>query len=311
MYLNEFDEFNDAAILYESGDEGEEFIINRLPKRYVRDFQNPFEWHRAHEFTHRYRFPKEVVIYYILPLIVNKLAYENNRGLPAPPETQLIISLCYYVTGDAQQEIGDLHGFSQATVCRIVHRVSVALAELLHDFVHFPTTRKEQLLNIQQIFNIAGFPWVAAIVDGVHVEIISPGKAIGEIFRNRKDYFSINVLVAVDARGKILYIDVRNPGSAHDSTCLDRSGLNVIFIQYLVEGNLLGDSGFANLSYLLTPFVNSSDDAERLLTKCLISTRTVVEQTFGRWKKKFHCLYGIILYYLDNTISIICATAVL
>lgn len=40
-------------------------------------------------------------------------------------------------------------------------------------------------------------------------------------------------------------------------------------------------------------------------------TRNVVERTFGRWKKKFACLSRGLKNNLDNSIAIICATAVL
>ncbi|KAJ8677029.1 hypothetical protein QAD02_012816 [Eretmocerus hayati] len=311
-YMDQYDQYHDAANdILEFEEEDLDVGVPPLTKRYIRDFQNPFEWYRAHEFTKRYRFSKDVVMFHILPLIEDKLQWENNRGLPVPPPIQVVISLRYYATGHFQREVGDLHGFSQSTVCRVIHRVSIALAELLHEFVHFPRTRLEQLFNIQEFYNRGGVPGVAGVIDGVHIEIISPGKSIGEIFRNRKGYFSINVLVVVDNRGRILHIDVRNPGSVHDSTCVDRSGLNIIFIEHRVEGNLVGDNGFANLPYLLTAFDKPTDEAQKLYNKCIILTRNVVERIFGGWKQKFQCLKGIILYYIDNTISIICATAVL
>ncbi|KAJ8671189.1 hypothetical protein QAD02_002448 [Eretmocerus hayati] len=136
-----------------------------------------------------------------------KLKWKNNRGLPVSPPLQLLIGLRYYATGDFQREVGDLHRFSQSPVCRVVHRVSVALAELLHDLVHFPRIRREQFFNIQDFYNRGGLPGVAGVIDGVQIEIIRPGRSIGEIFRNRKGYSSINVLVIVDNRGKILLID--------------------------------------------------------------------------------------------------------
>ncbi|KAJ8664388.1 hypothetical protein QAD02_006050 [Eretmocerus hayati] len=281
LYDQYHDEIND---ILETVEEDIDVDVQRLSKRYVRDFQNPFEWYRGHEFTKRYRFSKDVVMFYILPLIEDKLQWENNRGLPVPPPIQLTIGLRYYATGHFQREIGDLHGFSQS--------YAGSYTEFL-------------LLLLNCYMSIAG------VIDGVQIEIISPGKSIGGIFRNRKGYFSINVLIVVDNRGRILHIDVRNPGSVHDSTCVDRSGLNIIFIEYRVEGNLVGDNGFANLPYLLTAFDKPTDEAQKLYNKCIISTRNVVERIFGGWKQKFQCLKGIILYHIDNTISIICATAVL
>ncbi|KAJ8676768.1 hypothetical protein QAD02_012555 [Eretmocerus hayati] len=221
------------------------------------------------------------------------------------------MALRFCATGHIQQVIGDLRGFSQPTACRCINKVCRALAGLLHEFVQFPSTRREQLVNIQQFYNIAGFPGVAAGIDGTHIEIICPTRQYGEIFRNRKGYFSINVLVAVDARGKILFIDVRHPGRVHDSTCFDRSALKVMFEEHLVEGLLIGDNGYANYTYLLTPFVIKTCEEEVLYNDCHIATRNCVERFFGRWKKKFGCLKTCRHNHIDNTISIVCASAVL
>ncbi|GFQ83222.1 hypothetical protein TNCT_662801, partial [Trichonephila clavata] len=42
-----------------------------------------------------------------------------------------------------QLAIADLFDVSQPTVCRVVHRVSEAIASLLPDFIHLPVNREE------------------------------------------------------------------------------------------------------------------------------------------------------------------------
>ncbi|KYQ46309.1 hypothetical protein ALC60_14731 [Trachymyrmex zeteki] len=54
----------------------------RLPKRYIRDVRNPFEWWSDDEFIKRYRFRKKSVIHYILPRIEEPLRKASRRGLP-------------------------------------------------------------------------------------------------------------------------------------------------------------------------------------------------------------------------------------
>ena len=46
----------------------------RLPKRYIRDGQNPFEFYNEEEFKKRYRFNKDSVLHGILPKIEEGLA---------------------------------------------------------------------------------------------------------------------------------------------------------------------------------------------------------------------------------------------
>ncbi|KAJ8677312.1 hypothetical protein QAD02_013099 [Eretmocerus hayati] len=307
--IDEFDYFDEIEDLL---DTDEILMLYRLPKRYVRDFQNPYEWYRPKEFENRYRFSKDVVLHIILPLIRDRLENQNNRGLPVSPELKMTIALRFFATGDFQTVIGDLRGFSQSTVCRVVHKVSVALADLLHEFVRFPETEREDKVNTQLFYNIAYLAGVSALLDATHIETISPGVDIGEIFRNRKGYYSINVLAAVDPRGKFLYFDVRHPGSTHDSTCLDRSALRVLFPQHRVKGLLVADKGFPCETWLLAPYKGRRlTPVQKRHSRSFNKTRNGVETNFGRWKKKFPCLATILLNHIDNTIAIICATAVL
>ncbi|KAJ8680858.1 hypothetical protein QAD02_016645 [Eretmocerus hayati] len=163
--------------------------------------------------------------------------------------------------------------------------------------------------DIQQV--IGDLRGVAAAIDGTHIPIICPSREFGEIFRNRKGYFSLNILVAVDAKGRILFIDVRHPGSAHDATCFDRSALKVMFQEHWVEGLLIGDNGYGDYPYLLVPYVIRDTEEKVVYSECQIATRNPVERFFGRWKKMFACLKRGLRNYIDNTISIICAAAVL
>ncbi|KAJ8670704.1 hypothetical protein QAD02_001963 [Eretmocerus hayati] len=283
----------------------------RVPKRYLRDFQNPFEHWNENQFTSRYRFSKGVVMYYILPLVRHELDLANSRrGLPVSPEIQLTLGLRYYATNMFQKANGDIHGLSQSTVCLCVRRVSLALAGLFTQFVQLPTD-EEQMLNTQLFYTIAGMKGIYALIDGVLIKIASPGSAIAELFRCRKGYFALNVLAIVDAKGSFRYMDVRHPGSVHDMTALDRSALKMLFERGFLKGISLGDPGYACKRYLFTPFVQASNEAEQAFNDSLIATRSFIERIFGRWKKKFPCLRLGLSTKLDTSIATICATAVL
>lgn len=88
--------------LNEEEDElGEEHIL-RVPKRYIRDAQNPFEYYNDVEFKRRYRFSKTSILEGILPRIEEPLTKINNRGLPVSPVFQLLICLRFYATASFQ-----------------------------------------------------------------------------------------------------------------------------------------------------------------------------------------------------------------
>lgn len=81
-----------------------ENVVNneRLPKRYIRDAENPLDFYNDEDFRRRYRFNKNTFQHQILPMIADNLIKANNRGLPVPPLIQLCICLRYYATGSFQ-----------------------------------------------------------------------------------------------------------------------------------------------------------------------------------------------------------------
>jgi hypothetical protein len=79
------------------------------------------------------------------------------------------------------------------------------------------------------------------------------GAENGEVFRNRKNYFSLNVQAVCNADLEMTDIVVRLPGSTHDSYIFKNSRLKRMFDEGRY-GNavLVGDSGYA-CSYMMTP----------------------------------------------------------
>lgn len=91
----------DIDDLYDENND-EEVRELRVPKRYLRDAHNPFEYYNEVEFKRRYRFSKDVVQHGLLPKVEVGLAKVNNRGLPIPPVMQLLIGLRFYATASFQ-----------------------------------------------------------------------------------------------------------------------------------------------------------------------------------------------------------------
>lgn len=74
---------------------------------------------------------------------------------------------------------------------------------------------------------------------------------------------------------------------------------------------ILGDSGYPAKPYLFTPLLNTATRAQQLYNESHIRTRTIVEHTFGIWKRRFPVLaYGSRLR-ITTVMTIIIATAVL
>lgn len=139
-----------------------------------------------------------------------------------------------------------------------------------------------------------------------------PGGETAEYYRNRKGFFSINVQTVVDSQLRILDIVARWPGSSHDQTVFNNSFIKQRLInKEFGETYILGDKGYDNTSYLLTPLNNPVTPSENLYNESQIRTRNVVERSYGVWKSRFPVLSKKITLDLSRVQGIIVACAVL
>ncbi|XP_060806387.1 putative nuclease HARBI1 [Amyelois transitella] len=271
------------------------------------DFQDPFDYYSSEEFRRRYRFTKDVVHFVLLPLINKDLEKLTARGLPVPPLYQLLVSLRFYASGSFQMITGDLISISQPTVSRIVKRVSHLFCLKVQEFIKFPN-------NLQRIkedfYVIASFPGIIGAVD-THIPIQNPGGPYAEVFRNRKKIFSINTQVVCGPNLEIFDIVADRPGSVHDNRIFLASSLKRKMEQGIIDGILLGDSGYGCQRYLLTPVAQPENNSEENYNKAHIKTRNTVERTIGVWKRIFPCLSKKMATNLTTSCNVIVATAVL
>ncbi|XP_066600578.1 putative nuclease HARBI1 [Prorops nasuta] len=214
----------------------------------------------------------------------------NKRGLPLTNLEKLLITLRYYGSNCFQNISGDLRNLSQPAVCRIVKQISRIFAEKLGDFIYFPRTAEDCNKNYEQFYQIANFPNVIGTIDYTHIKIKNPGSVYGEAFRNRKGWFSLNIQAVCGSNLNIMDIVIRHLGSAHDALIFDRSSVRARFERNKLEGTLLGDSAYGSHTYLLTPVLSPTTEAEENYNSAHISTRNTVERMFGVFEKRFPCL---------------------
>lgn len=77
------------------------------------------------------------------------------------------------------------------------------------------------------------------------------------------------------------------------------------------DGLILGDSGYPNKKYIMTPLLNPHNPEECLYNESQIRTRCCVERSYGVWKRRFPILSLGIRLHFKKVQSIIVATAVL
>lgn len=104
----------------------------------------------------------------------------------------------------------------------------------------------------------------------------------------------------------------RWPGSSHDSHIFRNSVVHTRFENgEFGQSSLLGDSGYTLKDYLMTPLGNPNTPAEELYNRSHISTRTIIERTFGIWKRRFPILSLGMRCRVPLAQQIILATAIL
>ncbi|XP_064624202.1 putative nuclease HARBI1 [Lineus longissimus] len=213
---------------------------------------------------------------------------ESNHALN--PEQQVLVAMRFYARASFQMDIGDMCGVSQATVCRVVHRVSSAICARRQQFIHFPTTPEERRTIAEGFYEIAQFPGVVGAIDGSHVAIVNPGGERAAHFINRKGWYSINCQGVVDHQLLFTNIVARWYGSAHDSRIFQESQLFRKFQAGEYRGILLGDPAYTCSTFMLTPVRNPTTPEENRYNNAQRRTRGVVERAFGIWKKRFPCV---------------------
>ncbi|CAH1380637.1 unnamed protein product [Tenebrio molitor] len=126
---------------------------------------------------------------------------------------------------------------------------------------------------------------------------------------NRKGYYSIQIQGVCDHQAQIRDVFLGFPGSVHDSRVLRCSPLFDSLAEKCQNLYLLGDSGYAVLPHLLTPFKDRGQlsRAQINYNGKLSSNKYVI----GLLKQKFRQLYHLKLRKLEDMVHFIRACCVL
>ncbi|XP_011057073.1 PREDICTED: LOW QUALITY PROTEIN: putative nuclease HARBI1 [Acromyrmex echinatior] len=206
--------------------------------------------------------------------------------------------------------VADFGGISTSIASWTVKRVSKAIAVLRPTYIKMPEGDDVEIK--QAFYNITRFPRCIGALDCTHVKIQSPGGHNAEIFRNRKQIFSLNIQTVADPFLKIRDIVVRWLVSCHDSHIFRNSALYAsLEIDRFGDNVIVADSGYPVKSYLLTPLQQVRHNAEALYNESLVRTKNVVERKYGLWKRRFPALAMGIRLKLDTIQAMIVVTAIL
>ncbi|CAC5406367.1 HARBI1 [Mytilus coruscus] len=197
----------------------------------------------------------------------------------------------------------------KGTVSRIVSDVLNSLYDKRDEFIKWPRKVDE---TRGDFYRLSDFPNVLGAIDGTHVRIQAPSEDEPS-FLNRKWVHYVNVQAVCDARGKFTHINANWPGSSHYSHLFRTSQVCTYREQNggWATGVLLRDRGYPCRPFFMTPYQNAVQDHQKKYNRCHCSTRSVIERTFRRMKRRFHILHSEIRMTPGKACKIIIACAIL
>lgn len=270
-------------LLYDSSDESD----NEIAVKRRRIFRPRLEYEFLEstlEYNERFRLKRDKFLL-LINLLSAILERETNRSHSLTVQQQLLITLRWLGTGTTYHAIGDLHGVSKATVCRVIKSVVNAInSTLFATYVRWPENMDQV---VSKFFAIKGMPLVCGCLDGTLIKLDAP-KEHEEAYVDRHGNHSISCMVVCGPDLQFYYSYANWPGSTHDSrvlrnSCLFRRMENGW--RPIQNGIILGDSAYPLKDWLIPALSNN-----RRFLNAHKSTRRVVENAIGILKEKFPVL---------------------
>ena len=154
-----------------SGIENISYAHSFRSQRIMRDTQNPLDYLNDDQFKERFRLRRHVFLL-LLSKIEGAIFTSCPKKASPTPAIQVLICLQYLSTNKFQLSIADEFNISQATISRIVYKVSRMISSLARTEINMQPRSLSDVKN--EFYSIAHFPGVVGALDCSHVPIISP-----------------------------------------------------------------------------------------------------------------------------------------
>nr|XP_012231350.1 PREDICTED: uncharacterized protein LOC105677354 [Linepithema humile] len=290
----------DFHINFSSDEEGVEDAIRRAPKRYLRDFQNPFEFYSEIEFKRRFRFSKNSVLFGIFPLIEQGLAKINNR---ASLESARQDAANYQTTEKRKRQHFPCNRYSSEK--EEDETSSQTAANIMLKDVNQRLTKIETALknHSQKSFNVVENTLIAKFLPLTTIENIKEFdvllKTTDEAVTQFKEFISkIGGNNSRDNIHRTLRKIFTNECAMNCSWKGLRNNFRIVdlYITKLIKREII------------SCYINLTESEYNIIHR---RTRIIVERTFGMWKRRFPCLSKGLTTKLSTSTTIIVACAVL
>lgn len=227
-------------------------------------------------------------------------------------EDRLLMLLWYLASLDKYAAIADRFGVSESTAsCAIRNLLQFVKENLVQKMIVWPSD--DEMDEIEAMYNdLKGFPGVVGMIDATHIKIHRPAVR-GIDYYNRKNFYSVVLQAVVREDMRFVHVFAGFPGKVHDARVLKESPLYETGRSKCREGHILGDSGYPNLPWLLTPFRDNGhlSEAQKTYNTVHSSIRSKVERAFGLLKGRFTRLQNIYQRDIKTIVNTIITSCVL
>ena len=286
---------------------------NLRKQRVFRDRQNPLDHLSDAEVLRNYRFTRQT-IFLLTDAFAPDLEHPTRRNYSLSSQLQLLIGLRFFATGAPHHVFAEMFGVERSTISRVITDVIRVLVSKAADYIVFPTDGDSLRTVKQQFYQLCNIPNVIGALDCTHVRLSkAPLKESEPLYVNRKRWHSINTQIICDANYKITNIVARWPGSVHDCFIFTSSSIGQMCENAGENGIgcLLGDRGYYQRPWLMTPYEDPTTVIQRNYNRAHRRGRVLIEQVNGQLKQKFPCLVYGLRIKPEKACSVILACAVL
>lgn len=254
------------------------------------------------KFAQRYRVNKPTFKNLLEKLGHVLVKEDTNMRSSIGPQKRLAIFLHWLAHGCEYHELAAEYRIGTSTVHQIIHDILPAVCALAETEILFPNTPSALETTMLGFQHLSGVPGCAGAIDGTFMAINKP-IVFGDAYYCYKHFPSILLLVCVNSTGLITYASAGLPGSVGDAAAYNmsklkeniESGVWLSCAKATVCGQqvppfIVGDAAFSFSSQMMKCYANrpqEQTDSQRRFNYCIIRTRRVVENAFGRLKARW------------------------
>uniref|UniRef100_A0A182FC50 DDE Tnp4 domain-containing protein n=1 Tax=Anopheles albimanus TaxID=7167 RepID=A0A182FC50_ANOAL len=222
------------------------------------------------------------------------------RCTAIPVSLKICAAVRFLTTGSFQQGIGNESSFlalSQPMVSNALSEfLEIMEKKICPEWIKAGMTEVEKQNARTHFYRLSELPGIIQAIDCTHIKIHNPGKDRSRPYRNKKGFYSLNVLLACDHELVFRSVEAKYPGAYQDGFIWNISALRQKMYEDYERGErprLIGDAAFPQDQIVFTPYRNAvAGSREQLYNEKHKQARRFIERAISLLKSRFRCLLG-------------------